>query len=170
MKRIDWRRYLPLGIEWKRVRNRLLLALGAGTAVSLGFLDRYFSARRELYQWMGRERVLIEGAVMADFAGLLRGSFWGLAAAAACMPAVAAGFYLYHYQGGRSIYTMRRLPDRWELLRRCLTLPLLTAAACLALAAVLTLLYYGIYQFATPDACLTPDQWRKLWRGFGCWN
>lgn len=167
MKRIDWSRYVPLGIDSKQVRTMLLLALAAGVAVSLGFLFRYSQAKEALYEYepITRQRILIAGAVMPDFVQLLRGSFWGLAAVAACMPAVALGFYLCHYQGGRSIYTMRRLPDRWELWRRCLALPLLTMASCLILAALFTLLYLELYLLATPDVCLTPDQWQKLWRG-----
>lgn len=166
MKRIDWQRYVPLGIDGKQTRTTLLLALTAGAAVSLGFLSRYSHARDALYEYdrITRQRILIPDAVMPDFVQLLHGSFWGLAAVAACMIAVALGFYLYHYQGCRSIYTMRRLPDRRELWRRCLTLPVLTALACLALAVILTLLYFGIYLWATPDACLTPGQWQRLWR------
>ncbi len=40
--------------------------------------------------------------------------------------AVALGAWMYysHYQNSQSVYLMRRLPDKWEYHRRCLTLPL----------------------------------------------
>ena len=70
------------------------------------------------------------------------------------MPAAALGLYLSHYQGGRSIYTMRRLPHRGELWRRCLAVPAATALTALAAAAVLTAVYFGIYLIFTPAVCL----------------
>lgn len=164
MRRLE--RYIPLGIDAKKVRNGLLLALGLGVLVSFGFFGRLFNALDELYEWVGRTKVLRPGAVMPGYPALLQGSFWGLGAAAACMAALAAGFYAYHYQGSRSIYTMRRLPRRWELWRRCLTLPMVTALCCLLLAAVLTLVYFEIYLMVTPEGCLPPD----LWEGLRCWN
>lgn len=166
MRRLDWNRYVPLGINGRKVRNGLLLVLGFGMLVSFGFLSRLFDARDELYEWVGRTRVLRPGAVMPDYPTLLRGTFWGLGAAAAGMIVLAAAFYACHYQGGRSIYTMRRLPKRWELWRRCLTLPVLTALACLILAVGLTLLYFEIYLQVTPEGCLPPEPWE----GFRCWN
>ncbi len=105
MRRLDWNRYVPLGINGRKVRNGLLLVLGFGLLVSFGFLSRLFDARDELYEWVGRTRVLRPGAVMPDYPTLLRGTFWGLGAAAAGMVVLAAAFYACHYQGGRSIYT-----------------------------------------------------------------
>ena len=51
----------------------------------------------------------------------------------------------YHRKGSRSDYTMRRLPDVHEYQRRLAGLPLLEFAICLALAAILSLLYYRAY-------------------------
>lgn len=155
MKPIEWQRYVPLGICGKQVRTSLLSALSAAAALCLlTFLGHYTTARRSLYQWADGTRELIPGAVMPDFMLILQGSFVCLAMLAACMPALALIFYLFHYHGARSIYTMRRLPNRWELWRRCLALPLFTVAACLAAAILLGLLCRGIYLWATPDICL----------------
>ena len=41
---------------------------------------------------------------------------------------------------------------------------LLGAAICLAAALILLLVYFAVYQLVTPEACLTPGQWEKLWR------
>ena len=38
------------------------------------------------------------------------------------------------------------------------------AALCLLAAFVVLLLYFGYYMIATPEQCLTPDQWQKIWR------
>ena len=63
-------------------------------------------------------------------------------------------FYFYHYQDSRSIYTMKRLPDRWELWRRCLTLPFWTVIISGVLVLLLTGVYYLIYLKCTPAGCL----------------
>ena len=54
---------------------------------------------------------------------------------------------------------MRRLPDRWEYHRRCLTIPLLAILSALVLIVVLIGLFYALYLHATPEQCLQPNQW-----------
>ena len=100
---------------------------------------------------------------MPDFVTLLGHYLIGFLLVALCMLAIVAYHYLYHRQGSKSIYTMRRLPDGMVLHRRCWTLPVLMALASLLAAFVLLMIYYAIYMFVTPDACLTPGQWQKLW-------
>lgn len=148
--KLDWNRCVPLGMEGKKVRNWFTLALGVGMGYSVRFLFRLMNARSELYVWQGGRRVLPAGAALPPFVELLEGSFLLLAVAAACMPLAALGLYGYHYLEGRSIYTMRRLPNRWELWRRCLTLPAWTALACGLAVPVLTGLYALIYLAAKP--------------------
>ena len=72
--------------------------------------------------------------------------------------------YAYHYQGSRSVYLMRRLPDHREFRRRCLALPLAALACFILLAAVTVLLYFGLYYLVMPDANIPPNQWKTLWR------
>ena len=71
---------------------------------------------------------------------------------------LAAAHYLWHYQGGRSIYRMRTLPQRFELARRCLSAPAAALGRCVLAAvavAVLCALYYRVF---TP-AGLLPAHW-----------
>ena len=83
----------------------------------------------------------------------------------AAMAVLAAYYVLYHRQGGsRTDYLMRRLPDRWEYLRRCLALPGLGCAAALVLAVLLWTLYFWMYLRFTPAGCLPPEQWTGFWR------
>ena len=49
---------------------------------------------------------------------------------------------------------MKRLPNRWELWRRVLTLPLGAMAVCGLTVLALTGLYYSIYLLCTPAGCL----------------
>jgi hypothetical protein len=78
---------------------------------------------------------------------------------------------MLHRQGGsRSDYLMRRLPDRWEYPRRCVTLPLLGAVAIIAEFLIVTLIYFAVYALFTPGICL-PAGWQDgLWRVILCWR
>ena len=98
------------------------------------FLFRMQEELRWLYDEMGR---LIPGAVMAPFSQVTAGYIpaWGVLTLA-CL-ALGVVRYTYYDQGSRSIYLMRRLPDRWELWRRTLGWPLVLAVLLALLAAVL---------------------------------
>ena len=74
--------------------------------------------------------------------------------------------YYAFWRGAKSIYLMRRLPDRWELARRCLAIPLLTVACALLLVVILLPAFYGIYLHLTPEDALRPGQLDKLWDNF----
>lgn len=75
---------------------------------------------------------------------------------------IALNYYSFH-QGSKSIYLMKRLSDPMELHRRCVLLPALGMAGCLLLRGILIIVYFAVYMLATPEGCLPPDQWQKLW-------
>ena len=156
-------RYVPAGIDYRQE----IKWISSGLLLSLLYSFRFLLALRRGYQslfiMVGSEWILNSSAVMPDFIQLLEHSLIGFPIAALCAAALTFYHYLYHYQGSKSIYLMRRLPDRTELLRRCLTLPLIAAAAALAAATLLLILYFGIYMFVTPESCLAPGQWSKIW-------
>lgn len=170
MKKFDWDHYVPLGIDGQRVRNYVLAALIGAVAWSLIFWFHYTDAYWDLFQYrsgtysnaehaglifsMNSNYILKENAVMKPFSELLGGVFWGFALAAAAMLLEAVRFYSSHYQGSKSIYTMKRLPSPWELHRRCLTVPIAAVVACGLLALLLLGVYYAAYLYCTPAGCL----------------
>lgn len=156
-------RHVPPGVNLNQELGWFAGGIGVSLLYSLGFLIRYGNEYESLFSWDGLAKVLNTSAVMPDFVQILGGSLNGFLVLALCMAAVAAYHYSYHYQGSKSIYLMRRLPDRWELPRRCLTMPLMGILACLCVALLLLLIYYGVYMAFTPRACLAPYQWQKIW-------
>ena len=78
--------------------------------------------------------------------------------------AICLAVYNYSgfHHGSKSSYLMRRLPDKWEYLRRCLAFPLLTILLGLVLIPLLTGLFYAIYIHFTPEQTLKPDQWEQF--------
>ena len=163
-KRLD--RLVPVGMSGKTELGWLCAGLVLALLLSLSFLAHFGRAVNALYIQHGAARILDSTAVMEPFSELVDGCFTGFGVLALLMLPLAALHYSRHYSGiSRSIYTMRRLPSRWELHRRCLTLPALTVLACGVITLALIGLYYIIYTTKTPEACLTPGQWELFWRG-----
>ena len=154
MKKYNYDRYVPLGINGTFVFSRMGIGLGAATAFSLSFLFKYANAWNELFRYRNGKRYLIEGAQIAPFSEICRGSFWAFGVMFFVLLFVVVWFYFYHSQGSCSIYTMKRLPNRWELWKRVVTIPLLGIAACIVTMPLLKGLYYLIYLFCTPKGCL----------------
>lgn len=158
-RKLDMKRYLPLGVPMDKVLSYFGLGLIAASLVSLQFVARYSKALDALYYWQNKKRVLRPGAVITPFFSLIPGIYWGFYVLMAAMAVVAVGFYFWHYHQSRSIYTMRRLPHAEELPRRCLAAPLAGVILSLLTMAILTALYYLIYRCATPAQCLNPQLW-----------
>ena len=107
------------------------------------------------------ERLMWVRAAFEPFDRHLRRALIPFALLAGWMVALALVHLLSHYQESRSIYLMRRLPDRWELWRRCLTLPLTGLTIVLILTLGLSVLYFWLYEtYALID---TNSQGRWYW-------
>lgn len=92
---------------------------------------------------------------MPSFGEMMESRYYPFVMIVLLMAALAIYNYKYHFQGSKSIYLMRRLPDKGDLARRCLTLPLLGALACIILAVIVTGLCYWVYMTNTPEVYLT---------------
>lgn len=72
-------------------------------------------------------------------------------------------YYLMHYGESHSVYLMRRVPKRWALHRRCITLPLCMAGLTLLVGGLLLAFYYHRYCQLTPAELWQDGQLRLLW-------
>ena len=159
---VDWSCRIPMGMNGEKIWAGLMVGLTAAWMLSWSFFARYWNAYDVLFANRRGTKVLRQGAVMAPFHEVLGGALTGFGLFALCMPALAVWNYFYHYQGSRSIYLMRRLPDRWELPRRCIAQPALALALCAVTAVVTLLLYFAFYWLVTPKECLQSGQWGML--------
>ena len=98
----------------------------------------------------------------APFPHLLYGLLLCFLALALSLAGVAVYHFLCHYQGGRSIYRMRLLPQFGELWRRCLSAPALALLLGAALTAAVILLCALCYYHLTPAGHLPPEPWGGL--------
>lgn len=110
---------LPPNMETDRVQGWILWSLTAPAFVcAILFLVRYYQAYDQLWwsaytPWPGELR-----ALMAPFAQCAVWTLLVYPVLAVVALATAAVLYSSYYQGSRSIYLMRRLPDGRSLLRR----------------------------------------------------
>ena len=159
---------VPPGLDWRTERSWVVWGLILGTLWSaIVFWSRLDNARDRLYDWVGGQRVLVESRTIDPFPELLDQAMAGFLLGMALTIPLACYHYAYHYLGSRSIYLMRRLPDRWDLWRRCLTVPVLLAVLCLVAIELLTILHFLMFLLLTPSSCLPTEPWRQLLYALG---
>ena len=116
----------------------------AAAVYSLSFLWRLLGTL-EVFDLRGAWRRDVR---LPPFRQLFSGALLGFWVLAAVMAAFAALYYAGLWQGAKSIYLLRRLPQKGELARRCLTLPALGVLASALAAAVCGGVHYIIYLLA----------------------
>ncbi len=163
MKKPDLLRLAPPGLELKHERRFFISGWIFSLLYAQTFLIDYFNYRSQLYDHTVSGRVLDPGRTMVDFYVVLDKCLIMFVVFALCMLLLIAYHYAYHHIGSKSIYTMRRLPDRWELHKRCVSLPIIASLVMLASAGIMLLIWFGLYMLLTPEQCLAPGQWTKLW-------
>ena len=147
-------RYFPAGYDPSTELKWALAGWGLSIGWSMCFLFRYFTELQSCLEWEKEYLNPRSGIFIPTFPQLIENCFLGFGIVIAFMIFAAILHYRWHYTGSRSIYLMRRLPDRFELARRCLTFPITAIAICLLTAAVLFFLYLALYAFYTPDRFL----------------
>ena len=156
-------RLAPPGVSAKKEFRIVAAALCLASIMAYTqFLGSFNAAKGLLYA--GNTEIIKQGAIMPDFADLVKGKLMLFAVAAACIPAIAVYDYASFYRDSRSVYTMRRLKQRGEIYWRCIALPAAAELLCAATAFLLLLLFYLHYMRATTPECLAPEQWEKIWR------
>ena len=83
----------------------------------------------------------------------------------ACLAFLAVYFFVHHFVGSKSIYTMRRLKNPLELYVRCLAVPVVFIVLGIALIYLLNFIYIKIYLFLVPEDSLFPWWNKDIWRG-----
>lgn len=147
-------KYAPPGIKVSTEIGWYIAGMVFATLHSMLFLIQYISARNELYERKSTGLVLIEGAIIRDFGSLTEGLFLSFQLVCLVTLLVTAYHYFYHYQGSKMMYLMKRLPDKWEVHKRCWTLPIAGFCITIVWMTTLKMIYYAIYLFCTPSQCL----------------
>jgi len=147
-------KHAPLGMDLTSEIGMYILGVIVATGQSLLFLLSYSGAYQELYEYRGGKKVLIEGAFIQPFDNLAEGLFtFGIIVCVVSLLTVIY-HYIYHYQGSKMMYLMKRLPDKTDLKKRCWTLPVAGAVIMAVWMFILRMIFYAVYMLCTPSQCL----------------
>ena len=146
----------PPGISLMNELCVYAFGMGISLLISFAYFIRLFDATSDYIIWSAvHGRMVNPDFTMPHFTQLIEGVFTGFFFVALCSLFLCVYHYTYYSSGGsHTLYLMNRLPDRWYLMKTCLTVPVLMALTSLAAAGVLTLLYYAVYLIATPKGYL----------------
>lgn len=146
--------YAPPGLNIAKELSSWIFCMAASTFWCMNFLLRYWDYRAGLFEIRGGRKILLENAKMPNFEFLTKDLFEVFGIVILFCVLVVVYHYYYHYQGSKMMYLMLRLPNKWEVHRRCFALPVVAGAISIVYMLVLRMLFYGIYLFCTPAQCL----------------
>ena len=164
--RLNLEKIVPPGISPKSQIQFFITGNIISFIISLYFFVNFYNEIIDLYEFDGAKKTLIQGIKMPDFPLILDRLTLGFALVAICMLFYVIYYYGSYKNGSMSIYLMKRLPSKFEMHKRALTLPLITAALSLIIGLLVSIIYLGLYVLFTPVECLKPDQWQKFWLFF----
>ena len=154
-------RLLPPNMDAAQVKGWIIALLTiVALLCSILFLCRYPEDYRELFwYWGSKYQRIMPGAIMPQFDRYAMPTVYVTGGALLLTLASTVLLYSSYYQGSRSIYLMRRLPDGRSLLRRQIwSVPLRVMGLLLLLCAVLLAASWLVWRFVTPAQCLpTPE-------------
>ena len=134
---------LPPNVNAEQVKGWIIALLTITTLMcGILLLCSYPEDYRELFlRWGTEYQTLRPGAIIPEF------------------DRYAIRTYSSYYQGSRSIYLMRRLPDGRRILRRQIwSVPLRVMVLLLLLGVVMLAASWLVWRFVTPEQCLpTPE-------------
>ena len=157
--KIDLTKYAPPGQDIKQEKSFFVLGMCGAVIFSMGYLGRYARAWRNLYEWEDGRRIELKGTMMWEFSLLLENALVGFLILAVVMLGFIAYHYMYYYKDSKSIYLMKRLPDKFEMHKRCISIPLMAVLVSILTAVVILLIYLGIYVLFTPRECIMSGWW-----------
>ena len=154
-------RLLPPNMDAAQVKGWIIALLTITTLMcGILLLCSYPEDYRELFlRWGTEYQTLRPGAIIPEFDRYAIRTVYVIGGALLLTLASTALLYSSYYQGSRSIYLMRRLPDGRRILRRQIwSVPLRVMVLLLLLGMVMLAASWLVWRFVTPEQCLpTPE-------------
>ena len=145
---------IPAGIKAKPLLKSISAGLTVCLVISLSVFNLQFihDLRRIYYYDMSEKRIIDEEIYhrLHNFSGYTELCFHIFIVFFVCLAGMALYFFISHFIGSKSIYTMLRVGRR-ELIKRCLGLPVLSAIAGGLTMGVSYLLMIIIYILFLPE-------------------
>lgn len=105
------------------------------------------------------------GRMMAEPDTVLQGILWWTIIALTVFIVYAVYYYRVYYRN-HAVYLMKRVPDRFEMHRCCLTVPVILTVEAIIIAVLLVLYCKHVYYRYTPEMYLPANGTINLWRLF----
>ena len=154
-------RLLPPNMDAAQVKGWIIALLTiVALLCAILFLGSYPEDYRNLFlDWGTKRQRFAPGMIIPRFDRYAILTAYVIGGALVLTLASAALLYSSYYQGSRSIYLMRRLPDGRSLLRRQIwSVPLRVMGLLLLLGVVMLASTWLVWRFVTPAQCLpTPE-------------
>lgn len=145
---------IPVGLSAAGIRKAVRAGLVISLFISLSVFNLQFvhDLRRIYYYDLSGKRIIDEQIYhrLHNFSGYTELCFYIFIVFFICLAGMALYFFISHFIGSKSIYTMLRVGRR-ELIKRCLGLPVLSALAGGLTMGVSYLLMIIIYILFLPE-------------------
>ncbi|MDO4546314.1 MAG: hypothetical protein Q4C25_09160 [Bacillota bacterium] len=151
------RRFMPLGINLERVNFFFGVCIFIGIAEHVLFYGKYLTQLNEIEDSI-KGITIDPGVRMPYFWDLQEHTYYGYILGILLVLFLQAYWnYEYYNKKTKSVYVMKRLPDRKEYHRTIWVVPGIQALAIAVIMVVQTLVDFCLYVFATPDIALYSD-------------
>lgn len=149
---------LPPGYSCRAELCYYFVGMALASGFSLKGWYSYAAAYHQLRTGSNNWEIVLEGQYMEPFASVFQSCFPGFGVLAVSMVIWVYMHYASFWKGSKSIYLMRRLPNRAELHCRCISVPVLEMVGAAAVMVILAAVYYVVYLLVTPDVYLQQGQ------------
>lgn len=150
------RRFMPLGSNLERANTLLGVCIFTGITEHLLFYGKYLLQLNEMKSRM-KGVTIDSGLKMPYFSELEAHAYYGYLAGILLVLFLQAYWnYAYYNKETRSIFVMRRLPDRKEYLRTIWVVPVIEALLIAVIMAANTVIDF-LWYVMTPDIMLPAD-------------
>ena len=151
------RRFLPLGINLEKTDFLWGACIFLGIAEHLLFFGRFLLKMRAIESSI-KGITIDSGTQMPYFWELQEHTYYGYIIGILLVLIVQTYWnYVYYNKETKSVYVMKRLPDRKEYSRTIWATPVIEAVFIAVIMVVHTMLDLCLYAFVTPDIALYPD-------------
>lgn len=156
LKKFDIGKYFPAGYEYETEIKLLAVWLIGSVICSSSFFYRYYLAYQKLFVYSAvmQKWVLKNGVFMEKFSILSDGIFRGFFLGFLFLGILVFWHYRYYYRESKSIYLMKRLPDRWACWKSCILVPVIMGIFFFIIMVLLDIFYFQFYMWVTPNPCI----------------
>ena len=157
-------RSTPPGYNVKWEKRFLTACVILSLTISFGFFGKLIYEINKLYYFDGGKRYLRDNAVCANFSDIAGVFFLGFTVTAITSLSFILLRRLYLNQNSKSIYTVKRLPQRLPVFKLTFPVPVSYFLSILFIKYVFILLYFFIYLIAVPKAAFPKSLLDGIWR------